>query len=180
MKKSFIIGLLIAGGIMFTSAQSFSGCVTGNLAGVNGCVCMNTATNVLTLVAGSYCLGTGTGVNVGQQVGSGSVNVSPLFQLLDAAQNLVARAIPFLTGLAVVALFWYIVQYIFRGGDSAEVKKHSLAGIGYSIIAILVMVAIWGIIAFFFFLFGIGVGGRLLDTCLPGVDYALGTPCRPN
>ena len=82
-------------------------------------------------------------------------NLSPLFSLLGGAQVLVSRLVPFLIGLAVVVFFWYLIMFIVKGNNDPEGKQMSLKGMGYSILAIFVMVSIWGIIAFVSSLTGI-------------------------
>lgn len=167
MKKYFLTILLsvfltVTHGAMLVSAQGsiqFTGCVQGELAGITGCVCMNTATNQLTIVAGSYC-----SAAIGGTAGGGQ-----LLSLLGLAQTIVNRLVPFLIGLAIVVFFWYLVMYIWKGDESADARQKGLHGMAYSIIAIFVMVSIWGIIIFISNTLGIGIGGGLKPLEMPQV-----------
>jgi membrane protease YdiL (CAAX protease family) len=104
-----------------------------------------------------------------------TVNLGPILSLLAGAQVLVTRLVPFLIGLAVVVFFWYLIQFIVKGGQDATAKDVSLKGMGYSILAIFVMVSIWGIIGFMASLTGIGQGGTAPT---PGVPSYC-DPTRP-
>ncbi len=105
-------------------------------------------------------------VNIGVQATQGQVNGNMLLQLLALAQTLVTRLVPFAIGVAVLAFFWYLVQFIWHGGESGEAKGKSMKGMGYSILALFVMVSIWGIIGALGGMIGIGQGGSVP---IPGV-----------
>lgn len=100
-----------------------------------------------------------------------SVNGSALLSLLTLAQTIVSRLTPLIIGIAVLAFFWFLVMFIVKGNKDAAEQKKSLAGMGYSVLALFVMVSIWGLVGFFGSLFGIGQGGTV------PVPYV--TPCTP-
>lgn len=104
----------------------------------------------------------------GQPVVISGGGTNALFKLLALAQTIVSRLVPFLIGVAVLAFFWFLIIFIWKGQDSPEEQKKSLAGMGYSILAIFVMVSIWGIIGFFGSIFGISQGGSMPGFKLPG------------
>ena len=70
----------------------------------------------------------------------------PLFNLLGIAQNLVSQAVPLLIGLALVWFFYGLVLYIWKGKEGGESLEKSKQFMMYSIVAIFIMVSIWGII----------------------------------
>lgn len=131
MKKTFIAAFIFGASVMMVSAQ------TGlNLGSVNG--------RPVTLSLGSN---------------GGNANGSQLLSLLNLAQTFLNRFVPFLVGLAIVVFFWYLVTFIWKGAQDPEAKNTSLKAMMYSILAIFVMVSIWGIITFMGSLTGIGQGG---------------------
>ena len=75
---------------------------------------------------------------------------------------------PALAGLALLVFFWGVVKFIFNAGDEEkrrEGKKFMLWGI----IALFVVVSIWGIVIFIPRSLGTGVGGSLPSPCLEGL-----------
>lgn len=96
----------------------------------------------------------------------GQINGTALTGLLALAQTLVTRLVPFAVGVAVIAFFWYLIKFITKGGVSATDKEASLKGMGYSILALFVMVSIWGIIGALGSMLGVGQGGTVP---IPGV-----------
>ncbi len=74
------------------------------------------------------------------------VNGSQLFQLLSLAQTIVNRLSPIMVTIALLAFFWYLIKFIAKGSQSSTERDLSLKGMGYSILALFVMVSIWGIV----------------------------------
>ena len=130
--KKIIIGLLfVISSSAITQAQINIGTVGGTIGGVP------------------------VSVNFNKTTTAGQVSGGPLLQLLNLAQTLVSRLVPFMIGLALIAFFWYLIQFIWKGDESPEKRQAGLKGMGYSILALFVMVSIWGII---------GVLGNILGT----------------
>lgn len=98
-------------------------------------------------------------INIGLGAQQGQVNVTALYQLINAAQNIVTALVPFAIGAALLAFFWYLIKFILN--PSADNKKQSLQGMGYSILALFVMVSIWGIIGLLGSLVGVNQGGQI-------------------
>ncbi len=86
----------------------------------------------------------------------GQVNISPLQNLLGGAQALVSQAVPFLIGLAVITFFYGLVMFIWKGKEGGENLTKSKQFMMYSLVAIFVMVSIWGIIVFMQNILGLG------------------------
>ena len=148
MKKALLSISLIIAGAMVSSAQVIQ---VGGSGTVNG-----------TPVGVGVTVGGTSGGQFGGTIGTqGQVNGSGLLSLLALAQNIVARLVPFAIGIAVLAFFWYLILFIWKGSEDGDEKKKSLAGMGYSILALFVMVAVWGIIGFMSSLLGIQTGGSV-------------------
>lgn len=107
-----------------------------------------------------------TNVTIGQTASQGQVNGGALLRLLELAQMIVTRLVPFAIGIAVLAFFWFLITFILKGKDDPEKQQSSLKGMGMSILALFVMVSIWGIIGFMGSLVGVGQGGNVP---IPGV-----------
>ncbi len=108
-------------------------------------------------------------VNIGVQATQGQVNGGPLLQLLAMAQTIVSRLVPFMIGLAVLAFFWFLIKFIWKGSDDAKAHDDGMKGMGYSILALFVMVSIWGIISALGSMLGVNQGGGLPPLQMPGV-----------
>lgn len=117
--------------------------------------------SVMITYAQSFTVGTIDGAPISVSFGqtSGNANGSQLLGLLNLAQTFLNRFVPFLVGLAIVVFFWYLVVFIWKGGQDPEAKNTSLKGMMYSILALFVMVSIWGIITFLGNVTGITHGG---------------------
>lgn len=89
------------------------------------------------------------------------VNLSPIFSLLAQLQKLLTLLVPFAIGAAVIAFFWFLIVFIAKGGQDGDKRNASLAGMGWCIVAIFVMVSIWGLVGFLGSIFGIGQGGSV-------------------
>lgn len=114
----------------------------------------------LTIVSGTF-LASAQMIIIGNSAQQGQVNGGALLQLLALAQEIVSRLVPFAIGLAVLAFFWFLITFIFKGKDKPEEQQKSLKGMGFSVLALFVMVSIWGIIGFFGSVFGINQGGNI-------------------
>ena len=75
------------------------------------------------------------------------VNGTHLLSLLALAQTVVNRLSPILVTVALLAFFWFLIKFIWKGAESPSTKNEAAKGMGYSILALFVMVSIWGIIA---------------------------------
>ncbi len=78
--------------------------------------------------------------------------------LIGTVQTIVTQLLPLSVGLAVVAFFFGLVMFIIRGREGEEHGKW-LKFMGMSILALFVMVSIWGLVAFIGGVFGVTSGG---------------------
>ena len=91
-----------------------------------------------------------------------------LERLIRAVGNLVKIALPIVVAIALLAFFWGLVKYIFAQGDETaktDAKKIMLWGI----IALFVMVAVWGLVGFIGTALGIQPGGTIELPVVPGI-----------
>lgn len=68
-------------------------------------------------------------------------------RLLEAIGRLVGIATPIVVGIALLGFFWGLVSYIFAAGDEGkrgEARQYMIWGI----VALFVMVAVWGLVRF--------------------------------
>jgi hypothetical protein len=103
----------------------------------------------------------------GGATGAGSQAGSSLLNLLALAQTLVIRLVPFFIGLAVVVFFWYLIEFIWKGREDGAKRTEGLKGMGYAVLALFVMVSIWGLVGFLGSFFGIGQGGSVPAPGIP-------------
>jgi len=68
--------------------------------------------------------------------------------LIEAVGGLINPLIAILVGLALLVFFWGLAKFIFRaGGDTKAVEEGKTLMI-WGLIALFVMVSVWGIISF--------------------------------
>ncbi|OHA89450.1 MAG: hypothetical protein A3C70_02950 [Candidatus Zambryskibacteria bacterium RIFCSPHIGHO2_02_FULL_43_14] len=88
--------------------------------------------------------------------------------LVQSIGTLVDLALPIVVGLALLAFFWGLVKFIFAQGNEeskADAKKIMLWGL----IALFVMVSVWGLVNFIGSAFGIGQGDTVVVPTVPGL-----------
>ncbi len=105
-------------------------------------------------------------VTAGTQVSDTTANGTGLLSLLALAQTILNRLVPFAIGVAVVAFFWFLIKVIIDK-EGGETKKNAVQGITYSLVAIFLMVAIWGVIGLLANMLGVGVGGGIPTPTIP-------------
>ena len=96
-------------------------------------------------------------------------NQNPIFGLLGTAKGVVAQAIPLLMGLAMVAFFYGLVLFIWKGREGGEDLAKAKSFMIYSIVGLFVMVSIWGIVAFMQDSTGIDRDARIKAPPIPGI-----------
>lgn len=88
--------------------------------------------------------------------------------LVSSIGRLVGLALPIVVGIALLAFFWGLVKYIFAQGNEeskVDAKKIMLWGL----IALFVMVAVWGIVRFVGDALGIDQGDTIIVPDVPGL-----------
>lgn len=135
-----------------------TGSINGNTFQLN-----NNGVNVSGSNGSYFNYGNGNTVNGG----TSQVNGTGVLSLIGLAQAIVSRLVPLSVGLAVLAFFWFLINFLWKGASDPKVHADAMKGMGYSLIALFVMVSIWGIIAFFGSMLSIGQGGAITDIKMP-------------
>lgn len=182
MKK--IIGVLMGLALVLSFNASFAQITGGSVNVV--CVrynadgsCAQTSVGVgVTTGSGGGTVGVPAGGNAGGPVNgaysqgaynrsNNTADLSFVANLLAQIGGLVRMLPPILTGVAVVAFFWFLIRYFLVDADKADKKKDAMKGMMYSLLAIFVMVALWGILAFFGDAIGINPNTTVRSVQLP-------------
>ena len=108
---------------------------------------ISTALSVLSIFALPIIASAQTAITASPQQG-----IIGLLVFANAALN--DLMVVFIT-LAIVVFFWGLIKYIFQGGED---RANGLTTIFYAIIALFIMVSIWGIIHLLQSTFGVGNG----------------------
>lgn len=90
-----------------------------------------------------------------------------LVNLIKLIQTLIGFAGPILLSSAVLAFFFGLVMFIWKGREDEKSRAGWMKFMGFSLIAIFAMVAIWGIVAFIGSTIGIGNPSSLPTPALP-------------
>ena len=87
-------------------------------------------------------------------------NLGNIENLMSSVGRLVDLALPIVVSLALLAFFWGLAKFIFAAGDEeskADGKKIMIWGV----VALFVMVSVWGLVGFIGGAFGIQQGGSV-------------------
>lgn len=98
----------------------------------------------LTLVGVSSVFAQAVTITTGNNTGPGQ----GIIDLIKLIQTLIGYAGPILLSGAVLAFFYGLLMFIWKGRESEDKRKGSMAFMGYALLAIFVMVALWGIVSF--------------------------------
>lgn len=93
---------------------------------------------------------------------------NPLVQFLSLIKNVMDKSIPILVGFAVLAFFWFLIRFIWKGSEDPGERDKMKGGMLWAILAIFVMVSVWGLVGFLSSVTGIQVGGTMHGFKLPG------------
>ena len=88
--------------------------------------------------------------------------------LVTSIGRLVGLALPIVVGIALLVFFWGLVKFIFAQGNEeakADGKKIMLWGL----IALFVMVSVWGLVNFIGSSLGINQGDTVIVPTVPGL-----------
>ena len=98
-------------------------------------------------------------------VTSGSGAFTKFILLLQSILN---KLVPLSIGFAFVGFLWFLVVFIWKSVDNPTERQKAKEGIMWSIVALFVMMAVWGIVIWIANLLGTGVGGSMPPFKLPG------------
>ncbi len=85
---------------------------------------------------------------------------------LSKVKNILDIVIPILITLAVVFFFWGLGQYILNSGDE-EGQKEGRSRMIWGIVALFVMVSVWGLVGLIGGTFNIQAGGTVQVPTVP-------------
>jgi hypothetical protein len=85
--------------------------------------------------------------------------------LIGQIKNIAGLLVPVLISFAVILFFWNVVKFVAGGADD-EARKEAKGMMIWSLVAIFVMVSIWGLIAWIQTLTGVS-GGTVTTPGLP-------------
>ena len=97
-----------------------------------------------------------------------SANLSGLSNLVTQVGGIIAKIIPIMFAIAIVYFFWGVIEFLRSAGDEkkrADGKSHMI----YGVIAIAVMVSLYGLIAWLQLNLGINPGGSVTLPIVPGL-----------
>lgn len=66
---------------------------------------------------------------------------------IETVQRWVGDLIPILIGIGVLYFLWGVIKYMTAGTDS-EKRKDGISGMAYGVLAVFIMVSIWGLVGF--------------------------------
>lgn len=97
----------------------------------------------------------------------GSPNPGAVTSYIDAFQGLINAAVPFVIGLAVIAILIGLAQYAFAAGDEAAQSRGRRIMVT-GVIVLFVMVALWGFVNILLnFFFSGNTGGPINPDVIP-------------
>lgn len=88
--------------------------------------------------------------------------------LVSSIGRLVGIALPIVVGIALLAFFWGLVKFIFAQGNE-EAKTDAKKIMLWGLIALFVMVSVWGIVRFIGNAFDIQQGDTIEVPSVPGL-----------
>jgi hypothetical protein len=74
-------------------------------------------------------------------------NASSLRDVVAFAINIISLIVPVLVALIVVIFMWFGVKYVYSA-DSAESKNSSREALVWGLVALFVVMSVWGILRF--------------------------------
>jgi K+-transporting ATPase A subunit len=95
--------------------------------------------------------------------------MDPVTEFLVQIRGIVNMLIPLAVACALLFFIWGLVVYIVRSGDIKS-KEEGRTRMIWGVIALFIIVSIWGIVGFLGGLLGIGQGGL---GAVPGIENPL-------
>ncbi len=112
------------------------------------------------------------------QTGTGSVAGQGLINLINTAQTILSLLVPLFIGVAVIVFFYFLVKFITQGAESGDKRSEAIKGMAFSVLALFVMVSIWGLVGLLGSFVGVNQGGNVPAPGIPvPCGGATGRPC---
>jgi len=87
---------------------------------------------------------------------------------VSSVGRIVALSLPIVVAIALLAFFWGLVKFIFAQGNE-EAKSEGKKIMIWGLVALFVMVAVWGLVGFIGTALGITTGGTINVPTVPGL-----------
>jgi len=84
-------------------------------------------------------------------------NLQNVNNFLTSIGRLIGTALPIVIGLALLGFFWGLARFILKGADPTAQKSAKNMMI-WSIVALFIMVSVWGLVNFLGSTLGVGAG----------------------
>lgn len=65
---------------------------------------------------------------------------------VESISNIITKIIPLLIAIAVLIFIWGVLKYILAGSDDASKREEARGFMIWGIVAIFVMVSVWGLV----------------------------------
>lgn len=104
-----------------------------------------------------------------------STDFTPFEEFVSSLGVIINMLIPIAVALAVLLFFWGLATYIFASGDPGQ-RESGREKMIWGVIALFIIVSIWGIVGWIGSILGIGQGGT---APVPGVATTAGEDGEP-
>ena len=71
-----------------------------------------------------------------------------MLELINAAGGLINKSIAVVVAIALIYFFWGLAKFLFRIGGDEEAVKEGKRIMKWGVIALFVMICVWGIVIF--------------------------------
>lgn len=102
----------------------------------------------------------------GLVLGASSVDFGWINSIVTSLSALITALVPVVIGLGLLFFIWGLVQYIAASGDEAA-KEEGKRKMIWGVIALFVIVAVWGLVALLGELVGVGQGSAVTMPTTP-------------
>lgn len=86
--------------------------------------------------------------------------------LLRSIGRLIDIALPIVVAIGLLTFFWGLVKFIFAGEEAKKEGQHLMI---WGLVALFVMVSVWGLVRFIGVAVGVGQGDTIIVPKVPGI-----------
>lgn len=102
------------------------------------------------------------------------VLAQPVVDFVDTVGTVVEMIVPIVSLIVIIYFFWGLAKYVLSAGDAEKAAEGKSIMI-WGVLALFVMVTIWGIIGFLQASVGNTAGPTEIDIDLPDIESSEGT-----
>jgi len=99
--------------------------------------------------------------------GAAGINEAGPTNFINSITNIIEKIIPLLVGVAVLIFIWGVLKYILAGSDDASKRTEARGFMIWGIVAIFVMVSVWGLVGILQKASGVSGQGQVVLPILP-------------